>query len=433
MAARSGFAAMQVGALAAGLLALALLVLLRTDLIASWRAATPPDAPNRFVINLMPEQADDFLKMLHGAGVKKQNMDFAPMFRGRLTHINGKPAALPEKTAKTRGEERRRAQRLLEREFNLSNMAAMPAHNQLAAGQWKNDEENAVSVEEGLAKTLGLKLGDELAFDIAGLEAKARITSLRRVDWASMHVNFFVIFPRAEMPEGESLPVTHIAAWHAPEHLPDFDNELVARLPNITLIDTSAIIAQVQRVLAKVAPLGVQTVCPLHGPMLRDTLDEVLRLYGIWSSYGVETPGVFVAYASIHGGTAEVALKLADMLREKGCPKVAVCDLTRDDRAEAVEDAFRYGTLVLAAASYDAGLFTPAYDFLHSLQMKGWQKRRVALIENGSWAPSAGRVMKEMLGAMKEVEQVGELVTIRSRYKAEDQAALEALANAILA
>ncbi len=252
MAARSGFAAMQVGALAAGLLALALLVLLRTDLIASWRAATPPDAPNRFVINLMPEQADDFLKMLHGAGVKKQNMDFAPMFRGRLTHINGKPAALPEKTAKTRGEERRRAQRLLEREFNLSNMAAMPAHNQLAAGQWKNDEENAVSVEEGLAKTLGLKLGDELAFDIAGLEAKARITSLRRVDWASMHVNFFVIFPRAEMPEGESLPVTHIAAWHAPEHLPDFDNELVARLPNITLIDTSAIIAQVQRVLGQV-------------------------------------------------------------------------------------------------------------------------------------------------------------------------------------
>ena len=190
---------------------------------------------------------------------------------------------------------------------------------------------------------------------------------------------------------------------------------------------------QVQSLLKKMAGLAIDTIAPLHGPVLRENLTYYLELYNTWSSYGVETPGVFVAYASIHGGTAEVALKLADLLREKGCPKVAVCDLTRDDRAEAVEDAFRYGTLVLAAASYDAGLFTPAYDFLHSLQMKGWQKRRVALIENGSWAPSAGRVMKEMLGAMKDVEQVGELVTIRSRYKAEDQAALEALANAILA
>ena len=190
---------------------------------------------------------------------------------------------------------------------------------------------------------------------------------------------------------------------------------------------------QVQSLLKKMAGLAIDTIAPLHGPILRENLAYYLDLYNTWSSYGVETPGVFVAYASIHGGTAEVALKLADLLREKGCPKVAVCDLTREDRAEAVEDAFRYGTLVLAAASYDAGLFTPAYDFLHSLQMKGWQKRRVALIENGSWAPSAGRVMKEMLGAMKDVEQVGELVTIRSRYKAEDQAALEALANAILA
>lgn len=190
---------------------------------------------------------------------------------------------------------------------------------------------------------------------------------------------------------------------------------------------------QVQALLKKATSLQIGMIAPLHGPILRENLASYLDLYNTWSSYGVETPGVFVAYASIHGGTAEVALKLADMLRAKGCPKVAVCDLTREDRAEAVEDAFRYGTMVLAAASYDAGLFTPAYDFLHSLQMKGWQKRRVALIENGSWAPSAGRVMKEMLGAMKDVEQIGELVTIRSRYKAEDKAALEALANAILA
>lgn len=191
--------------------------------------------------------------------------------------------------------------------------------------------------------------------------------------------------------------------------------------------------AQVQALLKKLSGLPVRMIAPLHGPVLRQNLEQYLDLYNTWSSYGVETPGVFVAYASIHGGTAKVALKLADMLRAQGCPKVATCDLTRDDRAEAVEDAFRYGTLVMAACSYDAGLFTPAYDFLHSLQMKGWQKRRVALIENGSWAPSAGRVMKEMFGQMKEIALVGDMVTIKSRLKEEDQPALEALVKAILA
>ena len=190
--------------------------------------------------------------------------------------------------------------------------------------------------------------------------------------------------------------------------------------------------AQVTAVLKKVAQKSVSVIAPLHGPVLRKNLEYYLDLYTTWSSYGVETPGVFVAYASIHGGTAEAALKLADMLKSKDCPKVAVSDLTRDDRAEAVEDAFRYGTLVLAASSYDAGLFTPAYDFLHSLQMKGWQKRRVGLVENGSWAPSAGRVMKEMFGAMKEVEMVEPVVTIRSRMKPSDIPALETLAAAIL-
>ena len=191
--------------------------------------------------------------------------------------------------------------------------------------------------------------------------------------------------------------------------------------------------AQVQALLKKVASVPVSIIAPLHGPVLCKDLGYYIGLYNTWSSYGVETPGVFVAYASIHGGTADVALKVADMLRAKGCPKVAVCDLTRDDKAEAVEDAFRYGTMVLAACSYDAGLFTPAYDFLHALQMKGWQKRRIALIENGSWAPSAGRVMKEMLSAMKEVEILGEPVTIKSRLKPEDMPALEALVNTVLA
>jgi len=189
---------------------------------------------------------------------------------------------------------------------------------------------------------------------------------------------------------------------------------------------------QVQALLKKLGGENISLIAPLHGPIIRKDLGYYLNLYNTWSSYGVETEGVFVAYASIHGGTAEVAEKVAEKLKAMGCPKVATSDLTRDDRAEAVEDAFRYGKMVLAACSYDAGLFTPAHDFLHSLQIKGYSKRKVALIENGSWAPSAARVMKEMLGAMKDVEIVGEPVTIRSRYKEADEPALDALCKAIL-
>ena len=190
---------------------------------------------------------------------------------------------------------------------------------------------------------------------------------------------------------------------------------------------------QVQNLLKKIAGYDIAMICPLHGPILNENLGFHLGLYQTWSSYGVETEGVFVAYASIHGGTAAAAERFAEMLREKGCPKVAVADITRDDLAECVEDAFRYGKMVLAASSYDAGVFTPMHDFLYRLQAKGYQKRTVGLIENGSWAPSAGRVMKEMLGAMKEIAIVEPLVTIRSRMHAEDLPKLEALAAAILA
>ncbi|MBO4585876.1 MAG: MBL fold metallo-hydrolase [Bacteroidales bacterium] len=190
---------------------------------------------------------------------------------------------------------------------------------------------------------------------------------------------------------------------------------------------------QVQALMKKLASVEVSVIAPLHGPILRGDLKPYLDLYTTWSAYGVETEGVFVAYASIHGGTRDAALKLADILKAKGCPKVAVSDLCRDDMAEAVEDAFRYGRMVLCASSYDAGLFTPAYNFLHTLQMKAWQKKKVALVENGTWAPSAGRVMKEMLGAMKEVEVVEPMVTIRSRMTEADIPALETLADAILA
>ncbi|MBR5019969.1 MAG: MBL fold metallo-hydrolase [Bacteroidales bacterium] len=190
--------------------------------------------------------------------------------------------------------------------------------------------------------------------------------------------------------------------------------------------------APVQVLLKKILPLAPAVIAPLHGPILRENLGEYVALYQTWSTYGVETEGVFVACASIHGGTMVAAEKMKEILFAKGCPKVALADLTRDDQAEAVEDAFRYGKMVLLAASYDGGLFTPAYTFIHTLQMKAWQKKKVALVENGTWAPTAGKVMKELFGSMKDVEIVGDLVTIRSRMKDSDLPALEALADAIL-
>ncbi len=189
---------------------------------------------------------------------------------------------------------------------------------------------------------------------------------------------------------------------------------------------------QVQNLLKKLAGVETAMICPLHGPILNENLGYYLGLYQTWSSYGVETPGVFVACASIHGGTAAAAEKLAEILKEKGCPKVAVADITRDDLAECVEDAFRYGKMVACASSYDGGVFTPMHDFLYRLQAKGYQQRTVALVENGSWAPSAARVMKEMFGAMKAVTVLEPVVTIRSRMHAEDLPKLEALADAIL-
>ena len=190
--------------------------------------------------------------------------------------------------------------------------------------------------------------------------------------------------------------------------------------------------AQVQALLKKVAALPVEIICPLHGPVLSEDLDYYVGLYDTWSKYEVETDGVFIAFASIHGGTAEAARKLADILREKGAKKVSVADLSRDDMAEAVEDAFRMGRLVVAAASYDASVFPPMYDFLHHLQLKGYQKRRVGIVENGSWAPCAGRIMTDMLEQMKDIEIVQPMVTIRSRMKQADIPALEALAEAML-
>ena len=189
---------------------------------------------------------------------------------------------------------------------------------------------------------------------------------------------------------------------------------------------------QVQALLKKLGNLDIECICPLHGPILKENLGYYIGLYDTWSKYDVETEGIFIAYASIHGGTAVAAQKLADMLRAKGAPKVSVADLSRDDMAEAVEDAFRMGRLVVAAPSYDGNVFPPMHDFLHHLQLKNYQKRRVGIIENGSWAPCAGRIMKGMLEQMKDIDVVEPVVTIRSRMKQTDLPAFEALADAIL-
>ncbi|MFG6465535.1 ABC transporter permease [Roseateles sp. BYS87W] len=257
VAARPGFAVMQVSSLAVGLLALALLVLLRTDLIDSWRQATPASAPDRFVINIQPDQAADFRQTLTEAGVTQY--DWYPMIRGRLTTINGQ-------AVQGRQFADERAQRLAEREFNLSHTATLPDHNRLAGGQWGEapaarpdtagtpgagagaGAQLAMSVEEGLAKSLGLKLGDALSFDIAGTPVQGRVTSLRKVDWSSMRVNFFVLFEADALPE---LPATQIAAYRTPAAA-GLDRALARRFPNLTVIDVSAQLNQVQGVLNQV-------------------------------------------------------------------------------------------------------------------------------------------------------------------------------------
>lgn len=189
--------------------------------------------------------------------------------------------------------------------------------------------------------------------------------------------------------------------------------------------------APVQKLLKKAATLDIEIICPLHGPVLKENLGYYIGLYDTWSKYEVETEGVLIAYASIHGGTKVVAEKVAEMFREKNIGKVAITDLCRDDMAEAIEDAFRMNRLVLAAASYDASVFPPMYDFIHHLELKAYQNRKVGIIENGSWAPSAAKTMKKQLEAFKNIEIVEPTVTIWSRLKDSDLPKLQALVDAM--
>lgn len=189
--------------------------------------------------------------------------------------------------------------------------------------------------------------------------------------------------------------------------------------------------APVQTLLKKASALDIKTICPLHGPVLSDNLGYYLDLYNTWSSYQPESKGIFIAYASIHGNTAVAANRFADILRDKGVEKVVVTDLSRCDIAEAVEDAFRYDRMVLAAASYDAGVFPIMHDFLHHLQSKAYQNRTIGLIENGSWAPTAAKTMRSILDTMKNITIVEPVVTIKSALKENDIPALEELADAL--
>lgn len=190
--------------------------------------------------------------------------------------------------------------------------------------------------------------------------------------------------------------------------------------------------ASVQALLKKAAGLDIAIICPLHGPILKENLGYYLNLYDIWSSYRPEEEGVFLAYASIHGNTAKAALALKEMLEQRGV-KVTAADVSRTDVAECVEDAFRYSKMVCCAASYDGGLFLPMEDFLHHLKAKTYQNRKVALVENGTWAPSALRVMKEIFGTMKNVEICEKTVTICSSVKEDTLQALSELADAVAA
>lgn len=189
---------------------------------------------------------------------------------------------------------------------------------------------------------------------------------------------------------------------------------------------------QVQNLLKKAAGLDIEIICPLHGPILKENLGYYIGLYDTWSKYEPEDKGILIAYASIHGNTAAAAKKLAEILEAKGAPKVVVADLSRDDMAEVIEDAFRYDRLVLAAATYDAGIFPCMEDFLHHLKAKNYQKRKVAFMENGSWAPMAAKIMKGIVEGFKNIEIVDPVVTIKSTMNDENVKTMEELADNLL-
>ncbi len=372
VAARPGFAVMQVSSLAVGLLALALLVLLRTDLIASWRQATPASAPDRFVINIQPDQTEAFRNTLADAGV--QGYDWHPMIRGRLTTINGEAVQ-----AKRFAEER--AQRLAEREFNLSNTGEQPAHNRVVAGRWGAVPagELGMSVEEGLAQSLGLKLGDTLAFDVAGQPVNGRIANLRKVDWSSMRVNFFVLFEAASLPD---LPSTQIAAYRTPATARGarLDRELARQFPNLTVIDVSAQLNQVQGVL-----------------------DQVIQAVQFLFGFTLAT-GLVVLLAAV-GSTRESRTREFGLMRALGAPSSL---LARVQRAELLGVGALAGFLAGAVALLLAGLLA-RFVFQFDWQVKPWVPLMGAIVGallawSAGWWSLRGVLHRPVVQTLREAQ-----------------------------
>ncbi len=345
ISARPAYAVVQVSSLAVGMLALILLVLLRTDLISSWRQATPASAPDRFVINVMPEQSDAFQDALRAGGVS--DFDWYPMIRGRLIAINGRTVQ-PEDFAEDR------ARRLVDREFNLSNSAQQPPHNQVVAGRWTHEEQDAISVEDGIAKTLGLKLGDRLRFEIGGVQTESRITSLRKVDWGSMRANFFVMYPLSHMPD---VPRTFMTAYKAPDK-PGFDNALIRSFPNITQVNMSATLKQVQRVLDQV-------------------IGAVEFLFGFTLA-----AGLVVLFAAVTATREERTREFA-ILRAIGASAVLLRQVQRAELAGVGLLAGFLASVVASAVGWALARFVFEFDWMVSLWVPLWGSLAGALL---AWA-----------------------------------------------
>jgi len=315
---RPGATIVQVVSLSLGLMALLVLTVVRGDLMQAWRLSTPPDAPNRFIINIQPDQKDAVARQIRGAGVSE--MPLYPMIRGRLTAVNGQ-----EVTASTYTDPR--AKGLSDREFNLSSVPDLPAGNEVVAGRWYEDKRDKpglaeASVEQGIATTLRLKLGDTLRFDMGGLTVDAKVTSLRKLEWGSMRANFFVIINPAAMREA---PTTYMTAFHLPAKGIGLANTLTRQFPNLTVVDVSGIIRQLQDVLDQVV-----------------TAVEFLFLFTLAS-------GVLVLYAALMGSQAE-RTREAGLLRALGATRGQLA------QAQRIEFALVGGLSGLLAASGAAGL-----------------------------------------------------------------------------
>ena len=321
--------------LALGLMALLLLTVVRGDLVAAWQRSTPENAPNRFIINVLPDQKDDVTKRIAGAGVEKPVL--YPMIRGRLTAVNGQPVTSSTYTSDD-------ARRLANREFNLSTTADAPEGNDIVAGSWYKDAPGVseASVEQGIAKTLGLKLGDVMRFDMAGIVVDAKITSLRKLEWGSMRANFFVIINPQAMTNA---PATYMTAFHLPERGANLASTLARAYPNLTVIDVSGIIRQIQEVVDQVV-----------------TAVEFLFLFTLAS-------GVLVLYAALMGSQSE-RTREAGLLRALGATRK---QLATAQRIEFVLVGGLAGLLAATgAAALGWGLATYQFKFEWAFEPGVW-------------------------------------------------------------